>query len=89
MIEECRSIAAVEGYVVRDGSLKRTRDMLTAEASSLTASMLRDMERNAPIEADHIVGDLLVRRKDSPSMSRLALAYMHMKAYENRRRRIA
>jgi 2-dehydropantoate 2-reductase len=89
LIEECLSIAADEGYVVREASLKRTRAMLTAEGSTLTASMLRDMERNAPIEADHIVGDLLARRKDSPSMTRLAIAYTHMKAYENRRTRSA
>jgi 2-dehydropantoate 2-reductase len=89
MIDECCSIAAGEGYEVREASLKRTHDMLTAEGSSLTASMLRDMERNAPIEADHIVGDLLARRTVAPSISRLAIAYTHMKAYENRRRRAA
>jgi 2-dehydropantoate 2-reductase len=87
LIDECRSIAASAGYVVREASLKRMRDMLTSSGSSLTASMLRDIERNAPIEADHIVGDLLARRTDAPSISLLGIAYTHMKAYENRRMR--
>ncbi len=46
---------------MREAQLNRTRKTLTATGSTLTASMLRDIERNAPIEADHIVGDLLRR----------------------------
>ena len=61
LLEDCRSIAAAEGYPVREAQLNRARKMLTAAGSTLTASMLRDIERNAPIEADHIIGDLLRR----------------------------
>ena len=85
LIEECRSIAVSQGYAVRDASLKRTGDMLTASGSTLTASMLRDSERNAPVEADHIIGDFLRRRGDGGSTSLLSIAYTHLKAYENRR----
>jgi 2-dehydropantoate 2-reductase len=54
--------------------------------------MLRDVEANAPVEADHIVGDLLRRRSavqaaGSPQ-SLLATAYAHLKAYESRRARM-
>jgi len=88
LIEECRSIAASEDYTVRETSLQRTRKMLTEKGSTLTASMLRDIERNASIEADHIIGDLLRRwRGSGASMSRLAIAYTHLKAYEARRNR--
>ncbi len=87
LIEECRSIAAAQGHAVREAPLKRMRDMLTAKGSTLTASMLRDMENNARIEADHIVGDLLGRAKDKGAAATLAIAYTHMKAYENRRAR--
>ena len=41
--------------------MQRSRTMLTAPGSVFAASMLRDIERGAPIEADHIVGDLLRR----------------------------
>ena len=88
LLEECRSIAAAAGYPMRETQLKRARDMLTAKGVTLTASMLRDVERNAPIEADQIIGDLLGREKEGLSqgkLSLLSLAYTHLKAYEARR----
>ena len=70
LVEECRGIAAAQGYAVAEASLKRTRDMLTAAGSTFTSSMLRDMERHSAIEADHIIGDLLRRGTTSPGCSR-------------------
>jgi 2-dehydropantoate 2-reductase len=71
--------------------LERIRAQLTATDSLLTASMYRDMERNPPIEADHIIGDLVKRGRrhhaadgDFPL---LRLIYSNLKAYENRRTR--
>jgi 2-dehydropantoate 2-reductase len=63
--------------------------MLTAPQSTITASMLRDIERGGPIEADHIVGDLLRRSTAQSSQDRslLRIAYAHLKAYEARRKR--
>lgn len=90
LLEECRSIAAAAGYPMREAQLKRARDMLTAKGSNFTASMLRDVERNAPIEADHIIGDLLRREKEGRphgNPSHLSVAYTHLKAYEIRRER--
>lgn len=84
LIEESHLIAAAAGYPMREAQLKRARDMLTAKGATLTASMLRDLERNAPIEADHIIGDLLRREKDGRAKS-LSVAYTHLKAYEARR----
>jgi 2-dehydropantoate 2-reductase len=89
LLEDCRSIAAAEGYPVREAQLNRTRKTLTATGSALTASMLRDVERNAAIEADHIIGDLLRRGAASShgKPSHLSIAYTHLKAYEARRLR--
>jgi 2-dehydropantoate 2-reductase len=90
LLEECRSISAAAGYPMREAQLKRAHDMLTAKGADLTASMLRDIERNAPIEADHIIGDLLRREKGGLSpgkLSFLSLAYTHLKSYEARRAR--
>ena len=91
LIDECSSIAAGEGFPIPAASLDQTRRMLTETGSPLTSSMLRDMERNGPIEADHILGDLL-QRADQSSASRngfplLRVAYAHAKAYELRRSR--
>lgn len=76
---------------MRDAFLKGSRDMLTATRSDLTASMLRDIDRNARIEADHIVGDMLQREpRGSPAsgdFSFLRVVYTHLKTYEARRTR--
>src|ERR1700751_2945549 len=66
LVEECRRIAEWEGYGPRPVILERIRAQLTEPGSRLTASMYRDMERNARIEADHIIGDLLQRGATGP-----------------------
>ena len=91
LLEECRSIAEGAGHAPQSAFLEQTIATLTAAGSPMTASMLRDVETNAPVEADHIVGDLLRRRKTvDPKhnpVSPLATAYTHLKAYEARRSR--
>jgi 2-dehydropantoate 2-reductase len=86
LFEECRAIAATHGRAPREHAAQTALTTLTTEGSLLTASMLRDLERGARIEADHIVGDLLRRRAAdaAPLRSLLALAYTHLKAYEAR-----
>jgi 2-dehydropantoate 2-reductase len=88
LLEECQAIADEAGHLPRAAFLEQARAALTAAGSPLTASMLRDVEANAPVEADHIVGDLLRRRGSNRSkVSILAAAYTHLKAYEARRAR--
>ena len=91
LIEECRAIAQASGFPPRDPAIERFRWMLTAAGSPLTASMARDIENHNPIEADHIIGDLIRRgeRTGSPACdtSLLRLAYTHLKAYEAREER--
>src|ERR1019366_10527797 len=53
LLDECRAVAAAEGSPPREAFLDGIRHMLTATGSPLTASMLRDIENGAPIEADH------------------------------------
>ena len=91
LIDECRRIAEFEGYEPRPSFLERIRAQLTSPRSSLTASMYRDMERNARIEADHIIGDLLQRgphyHAADGDFPLLRLIYSNLKAYQNRRTR--
>ncbi len=87
LLDECASIAAAQGFAPSEPTLARALTMLTAPGSAFAASMLRDIERGAPIEADHIVGDLL-RRGASARIGDyplLRVAYTHFKAYEARR----
>jgi 2-dehydropantoate 2-reductase len=87
MLNECAAISAANGFPTRSGALDRYTAMLTAAGSPFTASMLRDIEAGMPTEADHILGDLLQRRKDGASASLLRVAFAHVKTYEARRAR--
>jgi 2-dehydropantoate 2-reductase len=88
LLGECAGIATSAGYPPRPAMLERGRANLTAEGSMLTASMMKDMERGAPIESDAIVGDLLARRVGlADERSLLQTVHTHLKAYEARRAR--
>jgi 2-dehydropantoate 2-reductase len=86
MLDECSAIAAAEGHAPRAPYLERIRGMLTAEGSPMTASMFRDIKAGAPVEADHVIGDL-VGRADAAKVPvpKLRTAYTHLKAYEKTR----
>ncbi|WP_336487515.1 2-dehydropantoate 2-reductase [Methylobacterium nigriterrae] len=90
LYDECAAIAAAEGFAPRDKVAAQARAMLTQEGSPVTASMLRDIEARARIEADHIIGDLIARgRRAAPAAALPCLerAYTHLKTYEARRAR--
>ncbi len=88
LLDECAAIATAQGYAPSQAAIDRGRAMLTSAHSTMTASMLKDLECGAPIEAEHIIGDLL-RRSARPARdhSLLRIAYAHLMAYEARRRR--
>lgn len=84
-----RSVAAAKahGHPVRPAVLEGFfRPLLRDTSSLLVASMLRDLEAGERVEADHILGFMLdaVRRAGAPDELHEA-AYLHAKAYENRR----
>jgi 2-dehydropantoate 2-reductase len=86
MLDETKAIATAEGYAPRAPFLERTTAMLTAEGSPMTASMFRDIKAGAPVEADHVIGDLIARGDAAKvPVPRLRTAYTHLKAYEKQR----
>lgn len=86
LFEECKAVATAEGFPPRAPFLERTLGMLTTEGSPLTASMFRDIKAGQPVEADHVVGDLIARGETAKvSLPRLHIAYTHLKAYERQR----
>jgi 2-dehydropantoate 2-reductase len=88
LFDECGAIATAQGFPPRPIFITRMRQMFTAPGSPFTTSMLRDIERTAPTEADHILGDLLrYRGVMADDRSLLRIAYAHAKAYEARRTR--
>jgi 2-dehydropantoate 2-reductase len=86
LLGDCRSVAEACGHAPSDPVIQRAKSVLTEQGSTLSASMMRDLEQGASIEADHVVGDLLARGEAAGSnLSMLRLAYAHLKAYEARR----
>jgi 2-dehydropantoate 2-reductase len=83
MLDECSAVASAEGHAQRAPYLERIRGMLTAEGSQMTASMFRDIKAGAPVEADHVIGDLIARADAAKvPVPKLRTAYIHLKAYE-------
>jgi len=86
MLDECSAVATAEGFPPNGPFFQRTRGMLTAEGSPMTASMFRDIKVGAPVEADHVIGDLIARGDAAKvPVPRLRIAYTHLKAYEKAR----
>jgi hypothetical protein len=78
----------ISGHAPGEATLQRARSVLTEAGSTLTASMLRDLQRGHAIEADHVVGDMLARAgQPQDDRSLLAVVYAHLKTYEADRAR--
>jgi 2-dehydropantoate 2-reductase len=86
MLDECSAIATAEGYSPGGPFFQRTRGLLTTEDSPMTASMFRDVRAGLPVEADHVIGDLVARADAAKiPVPKLRIAYTHLKAYEKQR----
>jgi 2-dehydropantoate 2-reductase len=86
MLDECSAIASVEGFPPAGPYFQRTRGNLTTEGSPMTASMFRDIKAGLPVEADHVIGDLVARADAAKvPVPKLRIAYTHLKAYEKQR----
>jgi 2-dehydropantoate 2-reductase len=85
-LDTCIQISTCEGYAPRPAVLERFAKILNSSGSPLTASMLRDLENGNDVEADHIVGYMLGKaRHYGLDDAVIAVAYTHLKAYQNRR----
>jgi 2-dehydropantoate 2-reductase len=88
LLAECGAIAASHGHEPRPAVVDRGRRLFTAPGSTLTASMMKDIERGARIEGDHIIGDLLARgERSAVETPLLRIVHAHLRTYEARRER--
>jgi 2-dehydropantoate 2-reductase len=86
LFDECHAVAKAEGFAGDGEQLGRYRSQLVQAGSPLTASMLRDIERGGPTEAEHIHGDLLARAaRHAIAAPLIEIALTHLRAYEKRR----
>lgn len=83
LYDECAAIAARSGYALAPAAVDAAQAILTAPGSPLKASMLRDLERSARTECEHIHGDLRERATgfdlDTPL---LAAVLTNLRVYE-------
>ena len=88
--EECLAVAAAEGQPVPAVEARTARARLTGAGSTVTASMLRDLQAGAPVEALQIVGDMVHRaHRAGLAVPGLEAAWVHLQAYQASRRAAA
>ncbi len=87
LLDRNAAIAAAEGFAVRPEVLeKQIRPMFNNPKAKNQASMLHDLEAGGRIEADHILGFMLeAARRAGVDDTLHETAYIHAKAFENRR----
>ncbi|MCB1515200.1 MAG: 2-dehydropantoate 2-reductase [Hyphomicrobiaceae bacterium] len=86
MLETNAAAAAWAGHPVPSAQIEQWRALVSDKTSTFSASMLADMEKGAPVEADHIVGDMLARVRTAGLDDTLhAAAFANLKAYELQR----
>lgn len=86
MLDETSAIATASGYTPGGPFFERVKGHLTTEGSPMTASMFRDIKAGLPVEADHVIGDLVARADAAKvPVPKLRIAYTHLKAYEKQR----
>src|SRR5260370_306876 len=86
-LRECAAVAAACGYPPSPKFLEEKEAEFTAAGSSLTSSMYRDLARNAPVEVDSILGDLLAGgHKLGTSTPILQAAFANLSIYQRARK---
>jgi 2-dehydropantoate 2-reductase len=84
-LDEVVSIVAAVGHMPSDAFLGATRALLTQKGSTMTTSMYRDLQNGSPVEAEQILGDLLVRGRGVDIVTPLlAAAFTHLSVYQHR-----
>lgn len=85
LLDECAGVSTRAGFAPRESLLNDIRAAFTVRDSAMAPSMLRDVERGGPTETEHIIGDLYSRAEPAAA-TLLALALVHLRTYEIRRK---
>ncbi|WP_313913668.1 2-dehydropantoate 2-reductase [Tahibacter sp.] len=80
---EACAVAAAAGHAIAAAARDEAVAILTTAGSPLKASMLRDLQRGATTECEHILGDLIARGcAHGIDMPLLCSAATHLRVYE-------
>ena len=84
----CEGTARASGHAPREAAMAGFRKMFSDQQSTITASMLRDLEGGGRTEGVHIVGDMLARaRAAGIDPGPLRAAWCHLQVAEHRKQR--
>src|SRR5258708_11152928 len=82
-LDECAIAAAACGHKTSEAFQSRQAGAMTAPGSPLTSSMYRDLRTGSPVEADHTVGDLLLRGvAEGVAATLLNAAFINLRIYQ-------
>ena len=83
VLDESAAIATACCHKPSKALLARHAAAMTAPGSQLTSSMYRDLRKGAPVEADHILGDL-IERGDAHGVATplLKAAFVNLRVYQ-------
>jgi 2-dehydropantoate 2-reductase len=83
VLDECSAAAAACGHKISETFRSQQSAAMTAPGSPLTSSMYRDLRKGAPVEVDHIVGDLLQRAvSKGVATPLLNAAFINLRIYQ-------
>jgi len=86
LLQESQAVAAASGHAVRPEADASARKLITDRTQPVTASMFRDLSQGLPVEADHIVGDMVRRARTlGVDATYLRTAYAHLQVYQAQR----
>jgi 2-dehydropantoate 2-reductase len=85
MLDESAAVATACGHKASEALFARHAAAMTEPGSSLTSSMYRDLRKGAPVEANHILGDLIERGdKRGVATPLLQAAFANLRVYQER-----
>jgi 2-dehydropantoate 2-reductase len=86
LLQESQSVAAASGHAVRPEADAFVQNLISDRKQPMTASMFRDLRQGLPVEADHIVGDMVNRARTlGVDATYLRVAYSHLQVYQAQR----
>jgi 2-dehydropantoate 2-reductase len=83
ILDESTAVATACGHKPSEALLARHAAAMTEPSSPLTSSMYRDLRKGAPVESDHILGDL-IERGDAHGVATplLKAAFVNLRIYQ-------
>ena len=83
VVNESAAIATACGHTPSESLQSRHAAVMTAPGSSLTSSMYRDLRKGAPVEVDHILGDMIERGAvHGVAAPLLKAAFVNLRVYQ-------